>query len=151
MKLARRLLSGAALTGLLLSGAVVAEGSASAATTPVIYSANNVPWSASRKPAKFYFGNGGAPYMTNLTWKSWGNTAWGTGKIWIHKGCVPSYKCGYTSRWVGVSLTTVKTHGSTRYYSRMAVELRVGSKMKWEVGYYRSGWWQAFPNIWPYL
>lgn len=42
-KIVRRLLAGGVLAGLLLSGAVVAEGSASAATTPVLYSANKPP------------------------------------------------------------------------------------------------------------
>ena len=148
----RRLLAKGVLVGLLLSGAAVAEGSASAATTPVVYSANNTPWSASRHPSHFYFGNGGAPYFTNLTWKSWGSSsAWGTGKVWIHKGCTPSYKCGYSSRWVGVYLSVVKTHNGTRYYSRMSIELRVGTKMKWESGTYQSGWWGHFPNVWPWF
>ena len=71
-KIVRRLLAGGVLAGLLLSGAVVAEGSANAATTPVLYSANNLPWSASRHPSSFVFGNGGSPYFTDLTWKSWG-------------------------------------------------------------------------------
>src|ERR1700748_401502 len=86
-KIVRRLLAGGVLAGLLLSGAVVAEGSASAATTPVLYSANNLPWSASRHPSRFVFGNGGSPYFTNLTWKSWGSgSAWGTRQVWAQKG-----------------------------------------------------------------
>ena len=63
MNRARRLLlSGAALAGLLLPGTVVAQGTASAATTPVVYAAHADGWHAYRKPGSFYFGNGGAPY-----------------------------------------------------------------------------------------
>ena len=152
-KIVRRLLAGGVLAGLLLSGAVVAEGSASAATTPVLYSANNLPWSASRHPLSFVFGNGGSPYFTNLTWKSWGSgSTWGTGKVWTQKaGCSPSYKCAYTSRWVGVYLSVVKTHNGTRYYSKMSVELSVSGKLRWESGTYQSGWWGHFPNVWPWF
>lgn len=125
MNLARRLLSGAALAGLLLSGAVVAEGSASAATTPVVYAAHADGWHAYRKPGSFYVGNGGAPYFTNLTWKSWGaNSAWGTGKLWIHKSCTPSYKCGFTSRWVGVYGGSTRPHGHLGWLAGM--RLRCG-------------------------
>lgn len=152
-KTVRGLLAGSVLAGLLLSGAVVAEGSASAATTPVLYSANNLPWSASRHPSRFVFGNGGSPYFTNLTWKSWGSgSAWGTGKVWTQKaGCSPSYKCAYTSRWVGVYLSVVKTRNGTRYYSKMSVELSVSGKLRWESGTYQSGWWGHFPNVWPWF
>ena len=97
-----------------------------------------------------------APYFTNLTWKSWGaNSAWGFGKIWIHKSCTPSYKCGYASRWVGVYLSVPRYHGSTRYYGKMSVELSVGGHLKWETGYFTApkgltSCWK-FPLIWPYL
>jgi hypothetical protein len=157
MNRARRLLlSGAALAGLLLPATVAAEGSASAATTPVVYAAHADGWHAYRKPGSFYFGNGGAPYFTNLTWKSWGtNSAWATGKIWIHKSCTPSYKCGYTSRWVGVYLSVPKYHGPARYYGKMSVKLPVSGKLKWEAGYFTApkgliSYWK-FPLVWPYL
>ena len=157
MNRARRLLlSAAALAGLLLPATVVAGGTASAATTPVVYAAHADGWHAYRKPGSFYFGNGGAPYFTNLTWKSWAaNSAWATGKIWIHKTCTPSYKCGYTSRWVGVYLSVPKYHGAARYYGKMSVELSVSGKLKWEAGYFTApkgvtAYWK-FPLVWPYL
>jgi hypothetical protein len=83
--------------------------------------------------------------------------AWGTGKIWTQKaGCSPSYKCRFSSRWVGISLTTIKKHGAQPYYDRMAVEMRVGSKMHWFVGWFKyypgakvPSW--IFPLVWPYL
>jgi hypothetical protein len=101
---------------------------------------------------------GGAPFITNLTWKSWGSkSAWGTGKIWTQKaGCSPSYKCKFSSRWVGISLTTIKKHGARPYYDRMAVEMRVGTRMHWFVGWFKyypgatvPSW--IFPLVWPYL
>jgi hypothetical protein len=157
-KIARRLLAVGVLAGLLLSGAVIEEGTASAGTTPVIYAAHVNGWHGYVKPGSFYFGNGGAPFITNLTWKSWGSkSAWGTGKIWTQKaGCSPSYKCSFSSRWVGISLATIKKHGAQPYYDRMAVEMRVGTKMHWFVGWFKyypgatvPSW--IFPLVWPYL
>ena len=129
-KIARRLLAGGVLVGLMLSAAVIGEGTANASTTPVVYAAHANGWHGYVKPGSFYFGNGGAPFITNLTWKSWGSkSAWGTGKIWTQKaGCSPSYKCSFSSRWVGISLTTIKKHGTRPYYDRMAVEMRVGTQ-----------------------
>jgi hypothetical protein len=157
MKIISRKLALAASIGLAaLAVPVAGAGMASASTSPVVYAAHADGWHAYRKPGSFYFGNGGAPYFTNLTWKSWGaNSAWGTGRIWIHKSCSPSYKCGYSSRWVGVDLSVPKYHGSTRYYDKMSVELSVSGKMKWEVGYFTApkgltSYWK-FPLIWPYL
>jgi hypothetical protein len=157
MKIISRKLALAASIGLAaLAVPVAGAGMASASTSPVVYAAHADGWHAYRKPGSFYFGNGGAPYFTNLTWKSWGaNSAWGTGRIWIHKSCSPSYKCGYSSRWVGVYLSVPKYHGSTRYYDKMSVELSVSGKMKWEVGYFTApkgltSYWK-FPLIWPYL
>ena len=72
-----------------------------------------------------------------------------------HKSCTPSYKCGYTSRWVGVYLSVPKYHGAARYYGKMSVELSVSGKMKWEAGYFTApkgvtAYWK-FPLVWPYL
>jgi hypothetical protein len=61
-----------------------------------------------------------------------------------------------SSRWVGISLTTIKKHGAHPYYDRMAVEMRVGTKMHWFVGWFKyypgatvPSW--IFPLVWPYL
>jgi len=161
MKIISRKLALAAGIGLAaLAGPIAGAGMASASTSPVVYGAHLDPWHAYVKPATFYFGNGAAPRITNLTWKSWGsNSAWGTGKIWtIKAGCSPSYKCSFSSRWVGMYLSDPKYHGKTRYYDKMSVELSVGGKMRWETGYYgifypgaTAPYWEKFPNVWPYL
>ena len=104
--------------------------------------------------------DGGAPELSNLTWKSWGSgSAWGTGKLWtIKPGCHPVSSCRYYSRWVGVYLNTVRPHGSARYYDRMAIEFFVSGKARWQVGWYPhyscsgcSAFWGSFPNAWPYF
>ena len=64
-KIAKRLLAAGVLAGLLLSGAVIGEGTASATTTPVVYAAHVNGWHGYIKPGSFYFGNGGAPFITN--------------------------------------------------------------------------------------
>src|SRR5436305_1600239 len=76
-KIISRKLALAAGIGLAaLAGPVAGAGTASASTSPVVYGAHLDSWHAYIKPASFYFGNGAAPRITNLTWKSWGsNTA----------------------------------------------------------------------------
>lgn len=156
-KTAARLLAGALLAGMALSGTVVGASAADASTAPTVYAANNNGWHGYTRPGSFYFGNGGAPYLTELHWTSWGaKSAWATGRLWTQKpGCSPSYKCAFSSRWVGVYLSTVRTHGGTRYYARMAVEFKNGGKMRWVAGWFgiHGGtvpWWQ-FPAVFPYL
>ncbi len=117
-----------------------------------MYAANADGWHAHVKPAAIYFGNGGAPYITQLRWSSWnGTSAWATGKLWTQKpGCSPSYKCPYYSRWAGVYLNTIRWHNGTRYYARMAVKFWYSGKWRWDVGWLRNGFW-TFPLTSPYL
>ena len=158
MKIIRKLLVGAAIFGMAFSVAAAGEGAASASAVPVVYAAHNDGWHGYVKPGSFGFGNGGAPYITQLKWKSWGSrSAWGTGRLWIeNSGCSPSYKCGYSSRWVGLYLSTIRTQGSVKYYARMAAELFVSGKARWEVGWLKIyprakvPMWQ-FPLVYPYL
>ena len=65
-KIVRGLLAGGVLAGLLLSGAVIGEGTASASTTPVVYAAYVNGWHGYVKPGSFYFGNGGAPNESRI-------------------------------------------------------------------------------------
>lgn len=155
----RKLLIGVIFTIMALAGMVGTSAAASASTVPVVYAAQDNAWHAYIKPGSFYFGNGGAPFITNLTWKSWGTgSAWGTGKLWTQKpGCTPNYKCPYSSRWTGVYLSVVRLHGSTRYYARMAAEFFTSGKARWVAGWfphYNCGGcvavWQ-FPAVFPYL
>ena len=157
MKIIRKLLAAAAILGIAFSVAATAEGAASASTVPVVYAAHIDSWHGYVKPGSFGFGNGGAPFITQLKWKSWGSgSAWGTGKLWTQKpGCSPSYKCAYSSRWVGLYLSTVRTHGSVKYYARMAVEFFVSGKARWVPGWFgihggTAPYWQ-FPAVFPYL
>jgi hypothetical protein len=160
-KIIKRFLAGAAILGVALTAAVVpvASTAASAGTTPVMYAAHLDGWHGYVKPSYVLFGNGGAPYLTNLTWTSWkGTSAWGTGKMWTQKpGCTPSYKCAYYARWVGVSMTNIWWHGSQRYYARMAVEFYNAGAWRWDVGWLKYPFAGAtvpfwvFPATFPYL
>ena len=156
--IARRLLAGAVLLGTVLAGTAFAEGPASASSAPVVYAARNNGWQHGyTRPGTFIFGNGGAPFFTALRWKSWGSgSAWGTGRLWTQKpGCSPSANCAYSSRWVGVYLSAVRTRNGVRYYARMAVEFFVSGKARWVTGWFgiHGGtvpYWQ-FPAVFPYL
>jgi hypothetical protein len=160
VKVIKRLLVGAVvILGAALSGAAVAQSAAGASTTPVVYAAHEDGWHPYVKPGSFYFGQGGAPYITSLTWHSWsGASAWGTGKLWTQQpGCSPSYKCPYYSRWVGVSMTTIRWHGGQRYYARMAIEFWNAGAWRWDAGWFEYPFAGAtvpfwvFPVVWPYL
>jgi hypothetical protein len=79
---AKKILAGAAILGVAFSGAAIGGGAANASTVPVVYAANAGGWHANVKPAAIYFGNGGAPFITQLRWSSWnGTSAWATGKL----------------------------------------------------------------------
>ena len=60
------------------------------------------------------------------------------------------------ARTLVIALSTVKTHGGTKYYARMAAKLFVCGKARWEVGWLRTypgatvPMWQ-FPLVYPYL
>jgi hypothetical protein len=158
-EIVRRLLAGVVLLGTLLAGAAFAARSASASSTPVVYATQNDGWQhGSTRPGRYIFGNGGAPFFTALKWKSWGSgSAWGTGKLWTQKpGCSSaSYKCPYSPRWVGVYLSTVRTHNGVRYYARMAVEFFVSGRARWVTGWFAPHggtmpYW-GFPAVFPYL
>lgn len=150
--IAKVILAGAAILGMAFSGAAIAAGAANASTVPVVYAADADGWHAHVKPAATYFGNGGAPYITQLRWSSGnGTSAWATGKLWTQQpGCSPSYTCPYYSRWAGVYLNTIRSHNGTRYYARMAVKLWYGGKWRWDAGWLRNGFW-TFPLVFPYL
>ena len=158
MKIIRKLLVGAAIFGMAFSVAAAGEGAASASAVPVVYAAQNDGWHAYVKPGNFYFGNGGAPFFTQLHWTSWNSSsAWATGRLWTQKpGCTaPSYQCPYSARWVGVYLSTVRTHNGVKYYARMAVEFFVSGQARWVAGWFgiHGGtvpYWQ-FPAVFPYL
>ena len=152
MKIATKILAGAAILGMAFSGAAIGGEAANARTVPVVYAANADGWHAHVKPAAIYFGQGGAPFLAQLHWSSWnGNSAWATGKLWTQKpGCSPSYQCPYYSRWAGVYLTTIRWHNGTRYYARMAVKFWYGGKWRWDGGWLRNGFW-TFPVAFPYL
>ena len=157
--LGKRFVVGAVALGAVLCGTVAVQSAASAGTVPVVYAAHIDGWHPYVKPGNFYFGNGGAPQLSNLSWKSWSSTsAWGTGKLWTQRpGCTPSYKCAFTSRWVGVSLTTVRVHGSQRYYARMAIEYWNAGAWHWAAGWLLYPFAGAtvpfwiFPVVWPYF
>ena len=92
MKIATKILAGAAILGMAFSGAAIGGEAANASTVPVVYAANADGWHAHVKPAAIYFGQGGAPFLAQLHWSSWnGTSAWATGKLWTQKpGCSPS-------------------------------------------------------------
>jgi hypothetical protein len=157
MKIIRKLLAGAAIAVVAFTAAAAGQGTAGASTVPVVHAAHVDGWHSYVKPGYFLFGNGGSPYFTNLTWKSWGSSsAWGTGRLWTQKpGCSPSYMCPYYYRWVGVYLNTIRWHNGVPYYDRMAVKFYRAGAWRWDVGWfgYHGGtvpYW-AFPAVWPYL
>jgi len=154
MNIISKLLAGAAVLGMALTGAVIAEGTASASTVPVVYgSAAALPWHGSVRPGSFYFGQGAAPEFRNLRWTSWnGTSAQATGRLWTVKpGCSPSYTCAFGTRYVQVTLSVVRSHHGTRYYARMAVRFFYGGRWHVVTGWLGSNGYWIFPLVYPYL
>ena len=75
MKIATKILAGAAILGMAFSGAAIGGEAANASTVPVVYAANADGWHAHVKPAAIYFGQGGAPFLAQLHWSSWNGTS----------------------------------------------------------------------------
>ena len=153
MKASKKALAGAAILGMASSGVAIGGGAASASTVPVVFAANADGWYAYVRPAAIYFGQGGAPVLGRLHWSSWNGTgAWATGKLSAQKPACPfpRYKCPYYSRWAGVYLNTIRSHNGIRYFARMAVKFWYGGKWRWDVGWFRNGFW-TFPVVFPYL
>jgi hypothetical protein len=67
-KFARALLAVGVLAGLLLSGAVIGAGTASASTTPVVYAAHVNGWHGYVKPGSFYPGATVPSWIFPLVW-----------------------------------------------------------------------------------
>lgn len=158
MKIIRNLLAAVAVLAAVLAGTSLTQ-AAHASTVPVVYATHNDGWHGYVKPGTIYFGNGGSPVISNLTWHSWRqDSAWGTGRLWTQTpGCTPSYKCAYHFRWTGVYLSVVRLHNGRRYFARMAVEFFVSGKARWDVGWFPhyncsgcTAVWR-FPAVWPYL
>ena len=159
MTVIRQFFAGAAILGIALTGAAAGAGAASASTVPVVYgSAAALPWHGYVKPGNFYFGQGVAPEFRNLNWSSWnGTSAQATGRLWtVRPGCVPpTYKCAFSTRYVQVTLSVVRSHDGTRYYARMVIKFWYGGKWRLDTGWIGTGrvgggFW-VFPAVFPYL
>jgi hypothetical protein len=150
-------------------GTVPASASAQSTTAPALAStppptkvqANLTGWAGmSVKPRNIYFGQGGAPYITNLAWSYWHNgaNARAAGRLHVQANpkCHPSYRCPYTTRYVSVYLDTMKTHGSLHYFYNMAVRFYHAGAWHRLVGAFKplpgatAPFW-IFPAVWPYL
>jgi hypothetical protein len=144
-----KLLAGAVLAALALS---VSAATPAMASTPVtkVQALKMFGWNGmSVKPADFYFGNGGAPYITNVKWNYWRNGAnayAATATLYqqANPNCSPSYKCPYTHEHATVYLYTVKVHGSLHYFYNMSIRYRLNHHDRHAVLEYKAAGWN-FP------
>jgi hypothetical protein len=116
-----RLLAGTALAAFALTTTAPALADT---PPPTKVQAQPTGWvGMSVKPRNIQFGQGGKPFMTNLTWAWWHTSnAWASGKLWtIKPNCFPLSNCTYNSWKAAVYLYTVKVHGSLHYFYNMAV------------------------------
>jgi hypothetical protein len=151
-----RLLAGAALAafGLTTTAPALAN-----TPPPTKVQAQPTGWAGmSVKPRVIQFGQGGKPFMTNLTWSWWHTSnAWASGKLWtIKPNCFPLSNCTYNSWKATVYLYTVKVHGSLHYFYNMAVRFYRNGAWHRQVGAFKirpgarvPSW--VFPNAWPYF
>ena len=117
----RLTITAAAATATLLGTLGLSTG-ASAAVTPVMDAHDN-GWSHMvRSPHMVNIGNGGAPFITRLTWQHWGGAgADGTGKLYVQHNprCEPTYRCRNDVYNVRVWMHRVITHRGSEVFSRM--------------------------------
>lgn len=145
-----------AATALLL--AAPAAGASTAARMPVVVSWANASWRLmSARPADFYFGMGGAPFITGLHWRSWGaSKAVGAGTLHVPAtGCSPA-TCSYSRHHLRMVLTDVRRHHGRRYFDHMKVVIKRGHRtvtrhlvFRKEDGGTEPYWWG--PATWPGL
>lgn len=147
----------AAAAALLLAAPVA--GASAAARKPVVVSWANASWRRmSARPADFYFGMGGAPFITGLHWRSWGRSkAVGAGTLHVPEaGCYPTDNCPYHRHYLRMVLTDVRKHDGKRYFDHMKVVIKRGHRaviqhlvFRKEDGGTEPFWWG--PDAWPYL
>jgi hypothetical protein len=110
------------LSAVLLGGSLWLSPAAGSVTTPVM-DAHTTGWSHMvRSPADIEIGQGGAPFLTGLTWQQWSGTYGnGTGKLHeLHNpNCHPAPLCPYDVYNVKIYLHQVITHRGTALFSRM--------------------------------
>ena len=98
--------------------------------------ATAVPIVSSSRRGRGTSGTSGWPTTHGAVALKAAGSAWGTGKLWLMKpNCTPSYKCPYSTHWVGVYLSTVRSHNGTSYYARIAVEFQYAGAWRWSVGW----------------
>ena len=125
----------AVVSALLLSLLFAGPASmASAATTPKVYASAEGWRNPVRDPSAIYLGNGGAPYVSALSWSSWtGTYAAAQGNRGHHHA--------------DVGLGVVKTHDGTRYFSEMVWDYTANSGKHavyvWRTGHRTGDFYQA--------
>jgi hypothetical protein len=152
----RTALAAAALTAL---AAAVPMPAALAGATPVKVYAADAGWNyPSVRPSAIYFGQGGSPFITRLHWQWWYKTGYATGRLWtVTPGCAPLAKCKYYPHWISVRLSTIKLHGTVRYFYAMRVKFWHNGAWHWQTAHFRTfcstctaPFWIG-PSSWPYL
>ena len=106
---------------------------------------DQAPWTPQIKPTVLYTGQGGAPYLTGLSWSSYGHGgAAGRGILHAERsGCTPSARCVYYTHPVTVTMSGTQLHGRGEYYySRMRwayTAANAQAQHSWKV---RGGYWR---------
>jgi len=142
--------------------AAAPAGAALAAPTPVaskpavVVIWKGTGWAGMKaRPADFYFGQGAAPYITGMHWRTWSGTgAYGTGRLHIEQVlCSPTAAPGCTKasvRWVSVGLSKVRTHSGKRYFAAMTVKFYSKGRELTRRLAVKGGYWTG-PSVWPNL
>ena len=145
-------LAAAALTAATVFATIPVAAAATATAKTVVDSKDDLWQDMTVKPEKISFGNGGSPFITNLTWHSWtATTAYGEGKLHVQKPCnLPSYECtAYSVRWASVRLTSTKLHNGRPYFSKMAIVFYRSGKITRRLTDLH-GYWTG-KALWPYF
>ncbi len=140
MKIKIVTLAVAAFAALAMSLAPALAPAASAAATPVAYT----QWSykgAQVRPAYIPVYMGNALSAHTWKWSSWKRTyAYSLGTLHVNQ-CRPYCAAGHYKYYtVGVTLSAVKTHGATKYFSKMVLSFWASGRHHVNTYHYKGMW-----------
>ena len=148
-----RFLGALTAAALLTTTAALPSSAAPNPKLPVVTSRADGWMHPAQRPGLIAFGNGGAPYFTHLTWKSWtASSAYAQGTLrTMSATCAPAVSCPYHWRWASVWLHNPVNHGGRLYFGQMTVRYHRNGKLHRQHLHVGAGGYWIGPSRWPWF